>query len=70
VKIFDPKGTWIPASPGRPARSHSLYRLSYPGSLQINVVFEIMKMQRITDFQNKQNWYQKEPITVAARCKT
>jgi hypothetical protein len=32
VKVFDPTGTRTPASPGRPARSQSLYRLSYPGS--------------------------------------
>jgi hypothetical protein len=33
VKIFFcPTGTRTPASPGRPARSQSLYRLSYPGS--------------------------------------
>jgi hypothetical protein len=35
VKIFDPIGTRNPAAPGRPARSQSLYRLSYPGSLEM-----------------------------------
>jgi hypothetical protein len=30
VKIFYLTGTWTPASPGRPACSQSLYRLSYP----------------------------------------
>jgi hypothetical protein len=33
VKIFYPTGTRTPAPPGRAARSQSLYRLSYPGSL-------------------------------------
>jgi hypothetical protein len=33
VKIFYPTGTRDPAPPGRPARSQSLYRLSYPGVL-------------------------------------
>jgi hypothetical protein len=32
AKIFNPTGTRTPAPPGRPARSQSLYRLSYPGS--------------------------------------
>jgi hypothetical protein len=32
VEIFYLTGTWTPASPARPARSQSLYRLSYPGS--------------------------------------
>jgi hypothetical protein len=35
VKIFYPIGTRTPAPPGRPARSQSLYRLSYPGSKKI-----------------------------------
>jgi hypothetical protein len=33
VKIFYTTGTLNPAPPGRPARSQSLYRLSYPGKL-------------------------------------
>jgi hypothetical protein len=33
VKIFYPTGTRTAAPPGRPARSQSLYRLSYPGSV-------------------------------------
>jgi hypothetical protein len=32
VKIFYPTGNQTPAPPGRPARSQSLYRLSFPGS--------------------------------------
>jgi hypothetical protein len=32
VNIFYPTGTRTPAPPSRPARSQSLYRLSYPGS--------------------------------------
>jgi hypothetical protein len=32
VKMFYPTGTRTPAPPGRPARSQSPYRLSYPGS--------------------------------------
>jgi hypothetical protein len=35
VKIFYPTGTRTPALPGRPARSQSLYLLSYPGSLVV-----------------------------------
>jgi hypothetical protein len=31
VNIFYPTGTRTPPPPGRPARSQSLYRLSYPG---------------------------------------
>jgi hypothetical protein len=31
-KFFTLPGLGTPASPGRPARSQSLYRLSYPGS--------------------------------------
>jgi hypothetical protein len=31
VKVFYPTGTRTSALPGRPARSQSLYRLSYPG---------------------------------------
>jgi hypothetical protein len=37
VKIFYPTGTRTPAPPSRPARSQSLYRLSYPGSQRSNV---------------------------------
>jgi hypothetical protein len=37
VKIFYPTGTRTPAPPGRPARSQSLYRLSYPGSYTFTV---------------------------------
>jgi hypothetical protein len=33
VKIFYPTGIRTPAPPGRPARSQSLYRQSYPGSI-------------------------------------
>jgi hypothetical protein len=33
MKTFYPTGTKTPAPPVCPARSHSLYRLSYPGSL-------------------------------------
>jgi hypothetical protein len=33
VKIFYSNGTRTPAPSGRPARSQSLYRLSYPGSV-------------------------------------
>jgi hypothetical protein len=33
VKIFYPTETRTPTPHGRPARSHSLYRLSYPDSL-------------------------------------
>jgi hypothetical protein len=35
VKIFYPTGTRTPALPGRPARSQSLYRLSYSGSTSV-----------------------------------
>jgi hypothetical protein len=35
VKTFYPTGTRTPAPPGRPARSQSLYRLSYPGSIYV-----------------------------------
>jgi hypothetical protein len=35
VKIIYPIGTRTPAPPGRPARSQSLYRLSYPGSTHL-----------------------------------
>jgi hypothetical protein len=38
VKMFYPIGTRTPAPPpGRPARSQSLYRLSYPGSLKYDI---------------------------------
>jgi hypothetical protein len=33
LKIFHPPGTRTPTPHGRPARSQSLYRMSYPGSL-------------------------------------
>jgi hypothetical protein len=35
VKIFYFTGTRTPAPPGRPARSQSLYRLSYPGFVAV-----------------------------------
>jgi hypothetical protein len=41
--MFDPTGSRTPALPGRPARSQSLYRLSYPSSYTISKFIQILQ---------------------------
>jgi hypothetical protein len=47
-KILDPTGTRTP-TPARPARSQSLYRLRYPGSRLVAILFFIIKLQNRKD---------------------
>jgi hypothetical protein len=46
VKIFDPTGTRSPAPHGHPARSQSLYRLSYTGSF--GLIKQLIDLHRKT----------------------
>jgi hypothetical protein len=49
VKIFYPTGTRTPTPVGRPARSQSLYRLSYSGSFLFYCTQHMSEMQKGTD---------------------
>jgi hypothetical protein len=69
VKIFFyPAGTRTPAPPARPARSQSLYRLSYPGSpAHMCSNFKCTNNEVSTEcfkFMKKVNGSMKEKLTV------